>query len=163
MITKIKELAKSCVFKLFLQSKSERRYEISKSIEPNKMDEDLLGTLIRHYAHMLDKITKRRWVGNRKSIYYDKLTEAIKSWHEKKYNIDDDILWAEQILKQYRNWEDVKKPARSIGTNEKREGKNLYEIIRQRRSIRYFENKDIEKEKITNGFRGWSMGSVFRK
>ena len=148
MRSKISALVRQCTWKLFPQSETVRRYEVFKSIEPHKMDAELLGTLIRHYAHILDKITKRRRVGDRRSIYYDKLTEAIKTWPEKNVDASDDILWAEQILKQYLRWEREKKQARSIAIHEKKDKGNLYEIIRQRRSIRYFEKRDIEREKI---------------
>lgn len=148
MRSKISALVRRCTWKLFPQSETIRRYNVFKSIEPRKMDEDLLGTLIRHYAHILDKITKRKRVGDKRSIYYDKLTEAIKTWHEKNFDVSDDILWGELILKQYRKWEGEKKPARLTITSEKEDKEDLFEIIEQRRSIRYFEKRDIEREKI---------------
>ena len=107
MRSKISALVKRYTGKLFPQSETVRRYEVFRSIEPHKMDEELLGTLIRHYAHILDKITKRKRVGDKRSIYYDKLTEATKTWL--KSDVCDDILWAEQILEQYRRWEEEKK------------------------------------------------------
>jgi len=133
--------------KLFCSSDTKTRYEIFKSVNPQRMDEDLLGTLIRHYAHILDKITKTKW-GDRKGIYYyDKLQEAIKTWYERKFDISRDISWAEQILEQYHKWEDEKKPIR-FDNNKLEKEKDVYEVIRQRRSIRYFEKRDIEKEKL---------------
>jgi len=148
MVIKISALVNRYMWKFFPQSGAKRRYEVFKFIEPHKMDEDLLGTLIRHYAHLSDKITKTRWVEGKGIYYYDKLIEAIKVWREKNFDVSDDILWAERILKQYYKWEKGREPIRSITRAEEKKNGDLYKIIKQRRSIRYFEKVDIEKEKL---------------
>ena len=122
MRSKISALVKRYTWKLFPQSETVCRYKVFKFIEPRKMDEELLGTLTRHYVHIFDKITKRRWVEGKRSIYYDKLTEAIKTGHEKKFDASDDILWTELI-----------QPEQSLPM--KKDKGVLYEIIRQRKSI----------------------------
>jgi len=73
MVIKISALVNRYMWKFFPQSDTKRRYEVFKFIEPHKMDEELLGTLIRHYAHILDKITKRKWVGGVKNMARKKL------------------------------------------------------------------------------------------
>ena len=146
---KIPESIKLRIRKLFPLADTKNRYEFFKSMNPQEMDENLLRTFIVHYAHILDKITKTKWIEGRGNYYYDNLQEAIKTWHKKNFDLSDDIVWAEGILNQYNKWEQGKKPIKSVssGLEEKKE-KNLHEIIKQRRSIRYFEKRDIEKEKL---------------
>lgn len=113
------------------------------------MDEGLLRAFIVHYAHILDKITKTKWVEGKGFFYYGKITEAVKTWYKKNFDVSSDIIWAERVLERYHKWEEQKKPIKSIVTPEKKkETKNIYEVIRQRRSIRCFENRTVEKEKI---------------
>lgn len=145
---KIPKSIKLRIRKLLPLADTKTRYEFFKSMSPQKMDEDLLRTFIMHYAHLLDKITKTRWVEGKGIYYDDKLTETLKVWHEKKFDVSDDILWAEQTLKQYYKWEKEREPIRSITMAEEKKNGSLYKIIKQRRSIRYFEKTDIKKEKL---------------
>lgn len=138
--------------KLFASFDAASRSKIFESMEYDKMDEDLLRTFIRYYAHALDKISRTRWNEN-KACYYDqyrnKIIKAIRIWRGKNYVMSDDILWAEQVIKYYSRWYEEKKPVEpAFAFKGKRECRDLYEIIRQRRSIRYFENKDVSKETI---------------
>lgn len=138
--------------KLFSSFDVKSRSEIFESMDFEKMDEDLLRTFIRYYAHILDKISRTRWIES-KAVSYNRnkfrLIQAIKTWRGKNFNMDDDILWAERVIKRYNKWEEEKKPIEPIiVSKEKREEGDIYDLIKQRRSIRYFGNKDIEKEKI---------------
>lgn len=145
---KMPEPMKQRIRKLFSLSNTKTQYEFFRSMDPQKMDEDLLRTFILYSAHNLDKTTKGRWVEGRDIYYQNKLIDVIKAWHEKNFNISDDIRWAERILDQYNRWEQEKKPIKSINRLEEKKGKDIDEVIRQRRSIRYFEKRDIEKEKL---------------
>ena len=140
--------------KLFSSFDVKSRSKIFESMDFEKMDEDLLRTFIRYYAHILDKISRTRWIES-KAVSYNRnkfrLIDAIKTWRGKNFTIGDDILWAEQVIEKYGKWEEEKKPIEPIFVSEeKRKKEDFYDIIRQRRSIRYFENKEIEKEKIMN-------------
>lgn len=148
MRNKVSEPMKRRIWKFFSLSDTKTRYEFFKSMDPHTMDEDLLRTFILHSAHNLDKTTKGKWVEGRDIYYRNKLIDAIKAWHEKNFNKSDDIRWAERILDQYNKWEQEKKPIKSINRLEEKKEKDIYEVIRQRRSIRYFEKGDIEKEKL---------------
>ena len=145
---KIPKSIKLRIRKLLPLADTKIRYEFFKSMNPQEMDEDLLRTFILHFAHSVDKTTKGRWVEGRAIYYQNKLIDAIKAWREKNFNISDDICWAERILDQYNRWEQEKKPIKSINRLEGGKEKDIYEVIRQRRSIRYFEKRDIEKEKL---------------
>ena len=128
--------------------------KISEFKDFEKMDEDFLATFIRHCAHILDKTIRTRWNENKVASYTEykfKLIEALKTWQRKGLDRSDDILWAEQVVEKYIKWEQEKKPIEPTFVTEEKGGKyNIYDVIRHRRSIRYFENKDIEKEKIMN-------------
>lgn len=148
MRNKVPEPMKRLIRKLFFLSDTKTRYEFFKLMDTHTMDGDLLRTFILHFAHILDKITKGRWIEGRGIYYRNKLIEAIKAWHERNFDADDSILWAEQILKQYYKWEKEREPIRSTTMAKEKRNGELYEVIKQRRSIRYFEKRDIEKEKL---------------
>lgn len=138
--------------KLFSSFDEKGRFKIFESMDFEKMDKDLLRTFIRYYAHILDKISRTRWTES-KAVYYGqnkfRLIDAIKTWRKKKFTLNDDILWAEQIIEKYSEWEEEKNPIEQIFmSKEKRADDAILDIIRQRRSIRYFENKSVEMEKI---------------
>lgn len=142
------------IWKLFASFDAASRSKIFESMDFDEMDEDLLRTFIRYYAHALDKISRTRWIES-KAAFYDqyrlKLINAIRAWHGKNFIMADDILWAERVIENYSKWNEEKKPIEPIFVSEeKRKKEDFYDIIRQRRSIRYFENKEIEKEKIMN-------------
>lgn len=138
--------------KLFSPFDTKCRSKIFESMDFEEMDENLLRTFIRYYAHILDKISRTKWIESKAVSYNQKkfrLIDAIKAWRGKNFNMDDDILWAEQVIEKYSKWEEEKKPTEPIFVpEEKRKEGDIYDIIRQRRSIRYFENRDIDKENI---------------
>lgn len=111
-----------------------------------QMDEDLLGASIRHYAHMLDKITIMKWSEGRGRVYKEKLEKALRVWRENYFDKSDDIRWAEKTLDEFNEWNRQKKPFFPERKVKKME--SVYGVIKNRRSIRCFEDKDVEKEKI---------------
>lgn len=111
-----------------------------------EIDEDLLGYVIRHSAHILDKIIRRRWIQGRGAYSRKKLEKALMIWQEKSFERTNDILWAEHVLEKFDAWNKGKKPI--IPKGKKVIANNIYDVIRQRRSVRCFEDKEIEQEKI---------------
>jgi nitroreductase len=110
------------------------------------MDKELLGASIRHHAHMLDKIVITRWSEGRGRIYKEKLEKALGLWHENCFEKSDDIRWAEKTLDEFNEWNRQNKPIFPERKIEKME--SVYNVIKSRRSIRCFEDKSVEKEKI---------------
>lgn len=110
------------------------------------MDEDLLGATIRHSAHLLDKVIKMKWIEGRGNYYREKLGRALMVWRKRGLEVSDDISWAEKTLEKFDEWNRKKKPIFAKRTY--MEPMNVYDVIRQRRSVRCFEKRDVEKEKI---------------
>lgn len=117
-----------------------------KVLDFRQMDEELLGASIRHYAHMLDKITTTRWREGRGRVYKEKLEKALGVWRENSFEKSDDIRWAEKTLDEFNEWNRQKKPIFPKGKVKKME--SAYDVIKNRRSIRCFEDRNVEKEKI---------------
>lgn len=111
------------------------------------MDEDLLGTTIRYYAHYLDKIVRGRWVEGRGRRYGEKLKTALKVWRRRGFEVSDDVSWAETTLKTFNEWNSSRKPI-FPSPSERTVAMDIYDLIKQRRSIRCFKQKGVEKEKI---------------
>lgn len=133
---------------LIRRNKHRTRYEVFMSQPFSKMDVELLRTFILHYSHILDKTTKTIYVNGKGAFYFDKLSDALTVWHGKKLDATDEIVWAEQIIKNYNVWKDQTTPKNLTAPEVNNYDENLFEIIRQRRSIRFFENRVVEKHKI---------------
>src|SRR4030043_333079 len=117
-----------------------------RSMDFGEMDEDLLGSIIRYSGHVLDKITKTRWIEGKGAKFQNNLTEALRIWRKRKFDISEDILWAERVLEKYNVWNEEKEPI--IIYKESKIDNDLFNAIRQRRSIRCFRDKDVEKQKL---------------
>jgi len=126
--------------------RSIRRTSMFKFMDLREMDEDLLGYIIRHSAHILDKVIRRKWVQGRGAYSRKRLEKALMVWQEKGFEKTNDILWAECVLEKFDEWNEVKTPI--IPKGKKVTANNIYDALRQRRSIRCFKDKDIEQEKI---------------
>lgn len=121
-------------------------------MSPDEMDENLLGTFIRHDGHTLDKISKTTWNSNKDAYnarYKSRLIKMINKWRQNGYELTDDIKWAEGVLKNYEKWGKEKGPVEPAVLGEISRDTNIFDIIRTRRSIRYFSSRDIEPEKLT--------------
>lgn len=110
------------------------------------MDEDSLGATIRYNAHLLDKIIKMKWIKGRGDRYKQRLERALMVWRKEGLEISEDISWAETTLEKIDEWNRQKKP---IFPKRKRSKiMDIYDVIKQRRSVRCFEERDVEKENI---------------
>ena len=126
-------------------------YQIFQSMDIEAMDEGLLGTFIRHNAHILDKVSKTMWTKSKAASYAQcksRLMQAVEEWYRKRLGKSDDISWAEGVIRRYEKWEREKSLIEPTISEEKGEQDVVYDVIRHRRSMRYFKNKDIEEEKI---------------
>jgi nitroreductase len=114
-----------------------------------EMDENLLGSFIRYTAHKLDKMTKTKWRTLSVTADYnrDRLIDALRIWRERTFDVSDDILWAERVLERYNKWSKGERPI--IASKQEKKEDDVYNAIRQRRSVRLFKNKDVEEEKLT--------------
>lgn len=125
------------------------RYQSFQSMNIEAMDEELLGVFIRSKAHILNKVSKTRWTKNKADTYAvdkQRLIAAIEDWHVRSLEISDDITWAKEIIQRYSEWEESKAPVKLSVAPPKAGG--FYNTIRHRRSIRYFESREIEDDKI---------------
>lgn len=139
------------ILKLFASFDAASRSKIFGSMDPEAMDEELLGGVIRNNAHALNKIAKTEWSINKATFYAQhkyRLKRAIKTWRAKGFELSDDISWAERVIPRYEKWEKERRLIEPSISEEKIEEDSLYDAIKYRRSIRYFKNKDIEQEKI---------------
>ncbi len=118
-----------------------------KLADPMTMDEHLLGMIITHRGHRLDKATKGESDADC-AQYKSQLEAALETCRVKK-RAGDHISWAERVLTRYQRWEKEKKRIlEPVTTNRIGQTDDIYGVIRGRRSIRYFQDGEIEKEKI---------------
>lgn len=116
-----------------------------------EMDCDQLGQLIRFTGHSLDKATKceNKAVGRGKEKK-ELLQKAINEWEQRDYNLGPDKLWAKEVLKRYDLWCDGRD--KLIQPHQESKGleadNNLFSVIEQRRSVRFWKRKKVEREKI---------------
>lgn len=116
-----------------------------------EMDCDQLGQLIRFTGHSLDKATKceNKAVGRGKEKK-ELLQKAINEWEQRGYNLGPDKLWAKEVLKRYDLWCDGRD--KLIQPHQESKGleadNNLFSVIEQRRSVRFWKRKKVEREKI---------------
>ncbi len=115
-----------------------------------EMDRDQLGQLIRFNAHALDKATKceNRDVGRgreRKQL----LERALDEWQERGYPLGPDKIWAREILKSYGRWcMGEAKLIQPVKEDHKYGENDIFSVIEQRRSVRFWKKKRVEREKI---------------
>lgn len=114
------------------------------------MDRDQIGQLIRFNSHALDKATKcgNKNVGRgkeRKQL----LERALNEWQKRGYPLGPDKIWAGEVIKNYDRWclgeAKLIQPAQEYhesGTDD------IFSVIEQRRSIRFWKRKKVEREKI---------------
>lgn len=116
-----------------------------------EMDKDQLGQLIRFTGHSLDKATKceNKAVGRGKEKK-ELLQKAINEWEQRGYSLGPDKLWAKEVLKRYDLWCDGRD--KLIQPHQESKGleadNNLFSVIEQRRSVRFWKRKKVEREKI---------------
>jgi len=116
------------------------------------MDRDQLGQLIRFNGHFLDKTTKCVNAGEGRGQARAKLLEnALNEWKSREYPLGPDKLWAQRILDRYKNWSDgnncmlepCQEPQKTVSSN-------IFEVIKNRKSIRFWKDIPVERKDITN-------------
>ena len=116
-----------------------------------EMDRDQLGQLIRFTGHSLDKATKceNKAVGRGKEKK-ELIEKALNEWERRGHSLGPDKLWAKGILKQYDLWCDGRE--KLVQPHQESRGveidNNLFSVIEQRRSVRFWKRKKVEREKI---------------
>jgi nitroreductase len=141
-------------FRHLLPSSLRNRFEsltspMGKSLvtELSEMDDGYLDMIITHRSHRLDKAIK----GQSDSIYVEFKTqlEAALEESQKRSRTGEHISWAETTLARYREWEKDKKRTINLKTDStEQQSDDIYNVIKNRRSIRYFTLRDIDKENL---------------
>ena len=140
---------------------------LSKILKEMKIiDKDQLGQLIRFYGHHLDKATKcENKSEGRGDERKDVLERALKEWKRREYEFGPDKEWANKILERFYIWQSgenklIDPPCDDLKTN-----CELFSVIRERRSIRFWKKKNVEREKIEKiiSFATYSPTSCNRK
>lgn len=116
-----------------------------------EMDQNFLGTMIRFRAHVLDVALKI----NTKETRYEKNTRKIlknllKEWDELNFKERDDIRWARSILQHSRKAIIKKEFSAPFEIFKVKENSyiSLMNIIKERRSIRLFQEKIPSKSDV---------------
>lgn len=114
------------------------------------MDKDQLSQLIRSEAHAIDMATKCEDKDGGRDAFAS-LNILLNAWAENGYPSGPDISWARKMLKRYILW--CSKEGKYITFPKMIDAnpdKNVFEVIRNRRSIRFWKKQpvlrtDIEK------------------
>lgn len=139
----------------FLPAKMRNRLESlvspmgeSMLLNPSTMDNNFLDTIITHRSHRLDKAIKGQ-AGTDYAEFNSQLEAALQECR-KRNRIGDHISWAENTLSRYRDWEKEKnRTPNLIPDTENLDNKlDIYDLIKSRRSVRYFKPIEIENEKL---------------
>lgn len=114
------------------------------------MDRDQLGQLIRFYGHSLDKATKCDNKSQGRGVERKKILEAaLTEWRRRGYPCGPDKVWAKKILERYNLWRlGKKKLIDAVPQNKASVNNDIFSVIQQRRSARFWKNKTVEREKI---------------
>jgi len=121
----------------------------SKSLK--EMDQDLLGELIRFHGHSLDKAIKcdNKSEGHgreRKRV----LENALNEWRRRKYPFGPDKIWASTRLKEYDTWcGGEKKLVQEARESHVTQSNDIFSVIKERRSVRFWKKRAVEREKIS--------------
>jgi nitroreductase len=122
-----------------------------KMADPQTMDDHLLGMIITHRGHRLDKATKGEWTSNKAAdgFRYKSQLEAALEVSRSRKKEGDHITWAERVLTRYRIKEkDRERVLETVTPQLTSQAGDIFSLIKGRRSIRYFQAREIEKEKI---------------
>jgi nitroreductase len=116
-----------------------------------KIDQLQLGQLIRFNAHMLDIATRTKNPDiEKKNQEARNLEKYLDFWQKKKFPQVSYISWAEQKLQTYKNWLSTRKLMVTPFQEEtgSHSVQDLQQIIRERRSIRFWKKKAVPGEMI---------------
>lgn len=114
------------------------------------MDRDQLGQLIRFHGHSLDKATKCENKSQGRGEERKKILEsALQEWKRKGDAFGSDKVWAAEILERYYRWcSGEGKWLEPVHENHVSLNNDIFSVIQQRRSVRFWKKKTVEREKI---------------
>jgi len=107
-----------------------------------------LGQLIRFKAHTLDVATKTVNIDikARQSDLED-LTALLSEWHKRGYPDGPDIIWSDERIRNFLKIKKQDPKAIKITPVSQAAGnKDLFSIIKTRRSVRYWKKKAVPRE-----------------
>jgi len=112
------------------------------------MDKDQLSQLIRSEAHVIDMATKCDDKDGGRDAYAS-LQILLNAWRENGYPSGPDIRWAREMLKLYRRWwsksgKYITFPGETVTGQEQ----NIFAVIRNRRSIRFWKKQPVERAEV---------------
>jgi nitroreductase len=152
----LKKIAFKALLKLLIYLKrdfdySQRRLkfmEVSR-MDVGEMDRDMLGQLIRFHSHALDKATKCENTAEGRGDERRGIVEkAIAEWEKRGYPMGPDKVWAKKILKNFDLWAKgsakLIEPAAEMHASDT----DLFSAMESRRSVRFWKNRPVEREKI---------------
>jgi len=140
----------------FLHSLFRNIFSVSvKSIEYQRIlrmkfkdyDRDLLGIFIRQYGHFVEKATKNNFTQNRGNEKYLQLKKALAIWRKRNYPLIPDIQWAERMGEKYEHWVS-NKTAIVPPSKERQLSSDIFTVIKERRSVRFWKAQNVEVGKI---------------
>lgn len=114
-------------------------------------DHDLLRMTIKKRAHYVDKfiIMPAEHVGNHNcDLIAAQLEEVISEWRARKYEDAPFLKWAEKICGEYGKLFKNGKPCPMVGKPKEVGEKDFMQVLKSRRSIRVFSNKEIGKDML---------------
>jgi nitroreductase len=115
------------------------------------IDQLQLGQLIRFNAHMLDIATRTRNPDiEKKNQEAANLEKYLDFWRKNDFPESSYISWAEKKLQSYKKWHSARKLMVNPFREQSLSGteKDLQQIIRERRSIRFWKKKAVSGEMI---------------
>lgn len=116
-------------------------------MELKNIDKEQLGQLIRSKAHFIDMYMKCRDRGKEIQELFNQVSSWLEEWKNRGYHLGPDKIWAEEIISKYKIWIQDKgiKKKQSSNQNVIKSNK-FYEIIKTRRSIRFWKNIPVPAE-----------------
>ena len=117
----------------------------------NTIDPLLLGQKIRFNAHMLDIATRTIHPDLEKKKQESlELQNYLQLWRENHFPETPYILWAEQKVKLFKRWLETRPllVKRSGGNPASIPENDLYTLIRERRSVRFWKKKKVSRTLI---------------
>lgn len=129
-----------------------RRRRFAEMLEagPEKMDRDQLTALIRFYSHSMDKVVKckntHQGYGQTK---YTVLRAALAEWERRGYERGPVIDWVRRVLDRYETWlQGDRKLYEPLVPEGEPRSLELFTVMRERRSVRFWKRQRVEAEKI---------------
>jgi len=113
------------------------------------IDRIQLGQLIRFKAHMLDVATKTKNMDKKaRDADLQELLELLEEWDNRGYPAGPDIAWARQRILNFKKIKGNDSKAVFIPpvSEERPADRDVFEVIRNRRSIRYWKKKTISRD-----------------